>query len=73
MEEAQDVQMAKQALQFLKQNRISRVDTSQHLNLMLNAEAFSAVNIGENAKILLKFVRLTERLNNEADKLRMSL
>ena len=32
----EDVGFARQALNFLKQNRISRVDTSRHLNLMLN-------------------------------------
>ena len=57
----------------MKQNRISRIDTSRHLNLMLSAEAFAAKNIGENAKILLRFVKLTERLNNEADKFRMQI
>ena len=72
-DETEDVIMAKQALQFLKQNRVSRIDSSRHLNLMLNPDAFNAVCIGENAKIMLKFVRLTERLNNQADRFRMQL
>ena len=36
MSNHEDVSYASQALSFLKQNRISRVDTSRHLNLMLN-------------------------------------
>ena len=62
--------MAKQALQLLKQNRITRVDTTSHLNILLNSEAFSALEIGENAKLLLKFVKMSERVNAESDKLR---
>ena len=62
--------MAKQALQLLKQNRITRVDTTSHLNILLNSEAFSALEIGENAKLLLKFVKMGERINAESDKLR---
>lgn len=62
--------MAKQALQLLKQNRITRVDTTSHLNILLNSEAFSALEIGENAKLLLKFVKMSERINAESDKLR---
>ena len=46
---------------------MGRLDTSRHLNLLLNPEAFTAADIGENAKILLKYVRLTERLHNEAE------
>jgi len=52
-----DVILGKQALQFLKQSRIGRIDTSRHLNVLLNSEAFSAIEIGENAKLLLKFVK----------------
>ena len=73
MEEAPDLLFAKQSLQFLKANRLSRLDTSRHLNLLMNPEAYTASEIGENAKILLKFVRLTERLSFEADKFRISL
>ena len=62
--------MAKQALQLLKQNRITRVDTASHLNILLNSEAFSALEIGENAKLLLKFVKMSERINAESEKLR---
>ena len=62
--------MAKQALQLLKQNRITRVDTTSHLNILLNSEAFSALEIGENAKLLLKFAKMSERINAESDKLR---
>ena len=62
--------MAKQALQLLKQNRITRVDTTSHLNILLNSEAFSALEIGENAKLLLKFAKMGERINAESDKLR---
>jgi len=39
--------------------------------LLLNQNAFAATDIAENAKMLLKFVRLTERLNNEAEKYRL--
>lgn len=52
-----DVILGKQALQLLKQSRIARIDTSRHLNVLLNSEAFSAIEIGENAKLLLKFVK----------------
>ena len=38
---------------------------------MLNQNAFSPLDIAENAKMLLKFVRLTERLKNEAEKYRL--
>ena len=62
--------LGKQALLFLQQNRTSRVDTSRHLNILLNCEAFPAPEIAENAKLLLKFVKLSERINNEAVKLR---
>ena len=67
---SEDLTLAKQALSFLKQQRFSRVDTSRHLNILLNCEAFSAVDIAENAKILLKFVKVSERMNLEAEKLR---
>lgn len=67
-----DLVLAKQALQFLKQNRVSRVDTSHHLNVLLNCDAFQASEIGENAKLMLKFVRMSERMNMEAEKLRQS-
>ena len=71
MDEAPDVLFAKQSLQFLKANRLSRLDTSRHLNLLLNPEAYSAADIGDNAKLLLTFVRLAERLSFEADKFRI--
>lgn len=69
-EDSNDVILGKQALLFLQQNRTSRVDTSRHLNILLNCEAFPAPEIAENAKLLLKFVKLSERINNEAVKLR---
>ena len=59
-----------QALQLLRQNRISRIDTSRHLNILLNCKAFAAAEIGENAKLLLNFMKMNERINLEADKLR---
>lgn len=68
----EDLSMATQALQFLKQNRVSRIDASRHLTILLNAEAFSAVEIGENAMLLLKFVKLCERVNLEAERMRQS-
>ena len=62
--------LGKQALNFLQQNRISRVDTSRHLNILLNCEAFPALEIADNAKLLLKFVKMSERINLEAEKLK---
>ena len=66
----QDLTLSKQALLFLKQNRVSRVDSTRHLNTLLDANAFSAQEIGENAKLLLKFVRMSERMTMEGEKMR---
>ena len=48
------------------------MDASHHLNVLLNCDAFQASEIGENAKLMLKFVRMSERMNMEAEKLRQS-
>jgi len=37
---------------------------------LLNCEAFPAQEIAENAKLLLKFVKMSERMNKEAEQLR---
>jgi len=42
LEDAPDVLYAKQALQFLKQKRLSRLDVGRHLNLLLIPEAYTA-------------------------------
>jgi hypothetical protein len=47
---------------------VSRVDTSRHLDILLDCDAFGAFEIGENAKLLLKFVRMSERMNLEAER-----
>lgn len=62
--------LGKQALLFLKQNRISRVDASRSLNILLDSNAFGVLELVENAKLLLKFVRMSERMNLEAEKFR---
>ena len=36
---------AQQARQLLKENRVSRIDTSRHLNILLSTEAFSGEKI----------------------------
>ena len=66
--EDKDLSLARQALQFLKLNRVSRVDTSRHLNILLSYEAFSAPEIGDNARLLLKFVRMNEKVSQESDR-----
>ena len=53
---------------FLKQNRISRVDASRSLNILLDCKAFEVFELVDNAKLLLKFVRMSERMNLEAEK-----
>ena len=55
---------------FLKQNRISRVDASRSLNILLDCKAFEVFELVDNAKLLLKFVRMSERINLEAEKLK---
>ena len=46
-----------QALQFLKSSRISRIDPSKHLNILLNPEILSAEEVGQNAKLILRFIK----------------
>jgi len=53
---------------LLKQNRISRVDASRSLNILLDCNAFEVFELVDNAKLLLKFVRMSERMNLEAEK-----
>ena len=57
-----ELYLGQQALQFLKAQRVSRVDASRHLNILLNAELFTAQEVAENAKLLLKFVSSQERM-----------
>ena len=64
--------MAQQGLQLLTLNRLSRIDTSKHLGILLDYGAFNTSQIGENAKLLLKFVKMTERVDQEKDHLRIS-
>ena len=52
---------------------MSRVDASRHLNILLNAELFSGPEVGENAKILLKFVRHSEKLASHANSVRIGV
>jgi len=48
------------------------VDASRHLNILLNADIFSGRDVGANAKLLLKFVRHAEKLNEQANSVRMA-
>jgi len=48
---------------------VGRVDTSRHLNVMLNTDAFSAAEIAENAKLMVRFARQAEHINVEAQRL----
>jgi len=40
--------------------------------VLLNCDAFEAIEIAENAKLLLKFVKMSERMNNEAKNLKLN-
>ena len=51
---------------------MSRVDASRHLNILLNADIFTGQEVAENAKILLRFVRHSEKINSHANSIRMS-
>ena len=61
---------AKQALQYLKLNRISRIETRRHLAILVDSRAFSQLEIGVNAGLLLKFVKMTERVQSEVNRIR---
>ena len=47
------------------------MDASRHLNILLNAEIFSGPEVADNAKILLKFVRHSEKLASHANSVRL--
>lgn len=49
----------------MKLNRMNLIDTSNHLSILLDYGAFSQAQIGENAKLLLKFVKMTEKVDQE--------
>ena len=49
---------------------MSRVDASRHLNILLNADLFTGQEVGENAKLLLKFVRHAEKIASHANSVR---
>ena len=46
---------------------MNKIDTSRHFGILLDYGAFNSSQIGQNAKLLLKFVKMTERVNQAAE------
>ena len=53
-----ELQLAQQALVFLKQNRLSRVEAMRHLLLLLNFEVLTESEVKENAILITHFGRI---------------
>ena len=68
--DAKELNQAKQGLQFLMLNRISRIETLRHLAILLDSRAFSMEQIGDNSTLLLKFVKMTEKVQQEVNRIR---
>ena len=64
--DAKELNYAIQALQFLKLNRTGRIETLRHLAILLDPRAFSIDDININSTLILKFVKMTERVKTEA-------
>ena len=65
MDDILDVVLANKTLKWLRMNKIAKIDTSRHMSLLLNTDVFTAMEIAENARNMLKFERLIERLRKD--------
>ena len=69
----EDYQQAKRALDMLTTGRISELDASNHLNILINTSLFSPEQISTNAQLVLKFVLQSKRISKQsASALRIS-